>query len=240
MIKIALCDDENYFLDNLEKMIYSYGQENDTLFSVTKYSSSIYLMDSLKNDYQIFFLDIQMPNMDGIELANVIRKYDSETYLVFITSFGEYMPMGYELNASNYLEKPVSQSVINHELDRALNWLNSIRNAYLPVKNSEGFFKVYLHELIYIETHERNVQLHTEKGDITSYRKMQDLEKDLKGYPFFRCHTSYIVNLDYIHHITNLDVYLINGEKIFVSKAKKKELIKQMAVEMGSVGNGIL
>ncbi|SHO49116.1 LytR/AlgR family response regulator transcription factor [Anaerocolumna xylanovorans] len=240
MIKIALCDDEKYFLDKLEKMLKDYSKRNNIDFVIRKFNSSIQLMESLKLDFQIYFLDIQMPNMNGIELAKILRKHDADTYMVFITSYRQYMPIGYEVNAANYLEKPVDQKSVDRELDRAIKRLKSYQQLYLTVKNLDGFYKVYLHNLRFIETRDRKSLLHTEAGDIISYKKLLELEQELAEHSFFRCHNSYIVNIAYVEKIVGLDIYLTTGEKIYTSKAKKKELLQRLAEEMGCVGNVIL
>lgn len=233
MIKVAICDDEKYFLDLLENMIKNYNDRIGQNISVYKYTSAIQLMESLKQDFQIYFLDIKIPNMDGIELAKTIRKYDTWTYLVFITSFRQYMPVGYEVGAANYIEKPISQDELDRELNRALNYLQNYQQAYIPIKNLYGFYKVKLHNIKFIETFERKSLIHTDSGEIISYKNMMELEKELNGFSFFRCHNSYIVNINYIEKILGYDIYLITGEIIYTSKAKKKALLQRMADEIG-------
>lgn len=229
MIKIAICDDSDEFTYSLENMIKSYGERNNIVLSIKTFNSSIMLAESLKMDFQVFFLDIEMPLMDGVELARLIRKYDSDSYLVFVTSYMKYMPIGYDVNASNYLRKPIKQAKVDKELDKIVKWFVHHKKTYITVKNLEGFFKIYLHELKYIETYDRNVLIHTEKGNIICYKKMQELDELLKNDDFYRCHNSYIVNLNYIERIVGLKVYLLGGEIITTTKARKKELLIKFA-----------
>ena len=79
MIKIAICDDEEVFLNTLERMIRNYEKTIKEKLLIKRYTKPLYLMDSLAEDFQVFFLDMQMPNMDGFELARVIRKYDEKS-----------------------------------------------------------------------------------------------------------------------------------------------------------------
>ena len=173
-------------------------------------------MDSLAEDFQVFFLDMQMPNMDGFELARVIRKYDEKSTIIFVTSHREY-------------------GLGCFVLYRVIRKFNSGEREYIGVKSIAGFMKLFLSDIQYIETVDRNVVFHTvSKGDVIGRFKMQDLEVRLEKYAFYRCHNGVIVNLDYVDYVQEFMIVLVSGEKIYTTKSRKKELIKKLAERTGS------
>ena len=86
VIKIAICDDEKCFIDTIEKMLKVYEKKNEQDFIIKKYTKPLQLMESLKEEFQIFFLDIEMPAMDGMELVDIIRKHDEKSIVLFVSS----------------------------------------------------------------------------------------------------------------------------------------------------------
>lgn len=236
MIKIAICDDEKNFLDEMEKMLRNYEKKTEHLFYIKKFSKSIQLMDSIKEEFQIYFLDVEMPNMDGLELAKIIRKYDSRSAIFFVTSYREYVFESFQFDVVNYIIKPVTQIQIDCEMNRVLRKFHTYKQEYIGVKNSNGFMKIFLSDIEYIETYERNVRIHYQAGrKEIGHFKMQVLEERLKGYPFIRCHNSFIVNVDYISQVKDLSIILLSGEIIYTTKARKKDLIKKIAEHTGCI-----
>ena len=236
MIKIAICDDEISFVDCIEKMLKEYGKNTVQSFVIKKYTKPLYLMDSLKEDFQIFFLDIEMPCLNGVELTEIIRKYDERSIIIFVTSHGEYIAQGYEYDVQNYITKPITQIQINCEMNRALRKLGTYNQKYIAVKNSNGFMKLFLSDIEYIETKDRNVLFHCTNGrQEIGHFKMQELEEKLNDYPFVRCHNGIIVNVDYIEAIHEFTVTLLSGEQIYTTKSRKKALIQKVAERKGCI-----
>lgn len=234
MITIVICDDEQAFINRMKDYIRRFSEETKEEFSVREFTSGQALLNIYNGGFQIIFLDIKMPGLDGIETAKRIRQMDSNVIIIFLTSIIKYVLAGYNVNASNYLLKPLDYRKFKVEMEKAVTKILSSKKGYITVKNDRGFFKIYLSTLKYIETYQRNTMIHTTREDIISYKKMQEHEKALEGYPFVRCHTSYIVNLQYIDNIIGNDLTLSTGEIIPISKQKKKDLMQNLAEYLGS------
>ena len=121
-------------------------------------------MESLKEEFQIFFLDIEMPAMDGMELVDIIRKHDEKSIVLFVSSHNEFVGDGYKYDVQNFITKPITQVQINCEMNRALRKLNTYEQRYIAVRNEKGYFKLFLSDIEYIETINRKVLFHLRSG----------------------------------------------------------------------------
>ena len=121
-------------------------------------------------------------------------------------------------------------------MNRALRKLGTYNQKYIAVKNSNGFMKLFLSDIEYIETKDRNVLFHCTNGrQEIGHFKMQELEEKLIDYPFVRCHNGIIVNVDYIEAIHEFTVTLLSGEQIYTTKSRKKSLIQKVAERKGCI-----
>jgi DNA-binding LytR/AlgR family response regulator len=234
MITVVICDDEQPFVNKMKDYLKRYSLETEQEIRTREFADGQALINAYHTDFRIIFMDIKMPKLDGIETAKKIRAMDSNVIIIFITSLIKHVFAGYNVNAANYLIKPLDYRRFRLEMDKAVARAATIKEGYISVKNDDGFFKIYLTSLKYIETYERKTMIHTTKDNIISYKKMQEHEKDLVDYPFVRCHNSYIVNLEYIDKIVGYEITLMSGETIPISKQKKKELLQCLAEYLGS------
>ena len=225
MIKIAICDDEKYFVDTVEKMLKIYAEKNGKDFCIKKYTKPLQLMESLKEEFQIFFLDIEMPAMDGMELVDIIRRHDEKSIILYVSSHNEFLGVGYKYDVQNFITKPITQVQINCEMNRALRKLESYEQKYIAVKNEKGYFKLFLSDIEYIETVKRKVLFHLRNGNQEDgYFKMRDLEERLEKYYFVRCHNGIIVNVDCIESLHDLTTTLYSGAKIYITRSVPKNI----------------
>ena len=220
----------------MEKMLKIYAEKNGKDFCIKKYTKPLQLMESLKEEFQIFFLDIEMPAMDGMELVDIIRRHDEKSIILYLSSHNEFLGVGYKYDVQNFITKPITQVQINCEMNRALRKLESYEQKYIAVKNEKGYFKLFLSDIEYIETVKRKVLFHLRNGNQEDgYFKMRDLEERLEKYYFVRCHNGIIVNVDCIESLHDLTTTLYSGAKIYITRSRKQNLMKKMAERGGSV-----
>lgn len=234
MIHIAICDDEKEFVSDMRMLIERYAKEKQTEIRISEFESGLELMKQYDRTLDLVFLDIQMDGMDGLKTAGQIRTLDEEVSIIFLTSLKQYALEGYKYRAVNYIVKPMKYIRLKVELDR---WMEKQqrKNPCIVVSNDSGTFKVALNTLHYAETYKRNLLLHTDQGDVISYRSMKELETELKQYGFFRCHSGFLVNMGFVKQVEKLEVHLTSGETIYVSKPKKKEFMEAMAEYWGKM-----
>lgn len=229
MYNIGICDDEQTFAEELEEMIEQYARETDIELRVTLFQNGRELTDSDTIQLDLIFLDIRMDVMNGLEAAKRIRAKDGKVSIIFLTSLTRYALVGYEYQAVNYIIKPITYARLKRELDR---WLESYRREdkkYILVVNEDGRHRVDLSSLHYLETYNRNVKLHTDDGEIISYKKMKELEEELEDARFIRCHSGYLVNPFFVKRVGKLEITLTDGEVIPISQPKRKAVMEKLA-----------
>ncbi len=229
MYNIAICDDEQYFVTELEEMIQRYVEETGTKIRTITFKNGQELIDGDKMELDLIFLDIRMDIMNGLEAAKRIREKDEKVSIIFLTSLTKYVLAGYEYHAMNYIIKPISYVRLKSELDKWLSRYKREDKKYILVTNKDGQYRVDLNTLQYLETYNRNVKLHTENGEIISYKKMRELEEELEHGNFLRRHSGYLVNLLFVKRVGKLELELTNGERLPISQPKRKIAMKRLA-----------
>lgn len=223
-MRIAICDDEEYILSLIEGYILKYSELCGYTFTWAKFKKGQELLDYLKDkkDIDIIFLDIQIPGMNGIDVAREIRKKDSKVKIFFLTSLIKYAIEGYSVKAERYLIKPLKYGQFEKELATVLKTIEVENDRFFIEKNDNGIFKIMLSDVIYIETIGRNTLIHTTSDNVVSYRNMKEHENLLDSC-FFRCHRAFIVNLAFVKSVVDFNVILEKDKIIPLSKYRKKD-----------------
>ena len=233
MISIAMCDDEKIFLSTLKEYYETYKTKRNIELQLTQFSSGEDLISNYRLDFNIIFLDISMTGMDGIATARKIREFDTKVIIIFVTSLIKYGLVGYSLGAFNYIIKPISYKKFEAEMDKAVAACQDIERRYVTLKNTEGLFKLYVNDIKYIDTYNRRTMVHTKSRDIICFYNMRELESRLEMFGFIRCHSGYIVSVNYIESVEKMTITLTTGEQIPISQQKRKEVMKSIAAYFG-------
>ena len=182
-ISCAIIDDEPLAAGLLE----SYARKTPYLQLVGTYNSAILAMKDLRdNPVQLLFLDIQMPELGGVEFAKILPK---DTRVIFTTAFPQYAVEGYKVNALDYLLKPISYEDFLKSTDKALEWFSIIQTDY-------KLQRVNLDDILFIEGLKDYVRFYLKDGEkVMSLMSMKKLEEYLPRPEFLRTHRSYIVHM---------------------------------------------
>lgn len=224
-MQIAICDDEKPILQILEEKVRKLLPEA----VIKKYLSGDELVASrCKPD--ILFLDIQMPGMDGMEVARLMRQNNKDMILIFVTAVEEYVFQAFDVGAFHYLVKPFSDEKFMEVVKRAVEKLDEhladeMDEKYMMIQSAGSHIKVYLKDIVYAEVYNRKVIIHTRNDDIEYYGKLQDLS-DKAGSDFFRTHRAYLVHFKYVERYDNNYVTMENGTAL-VAKKNYSEFVKQ-------------
>ena len=208
-MKIAICDDEREFLENVGLAIETYLNEKGLEYNIDLYNSGKVIMELRENivSYDVVFLDINMPEVSGLEVAEWIRTYSDNVNIVFITAIISYAIQGYKYNAVRYILKNERQlkASIYECMDAVLYNMNyrGIDKRVFICNHKEK--EVIINKVMYIESSAHKVMFHIdgkESDDYVTNNKLNDIEKTLKDCEYMiRVHQSYMVNMMYVKKV---------------------------------------
>ncbi len=241
MFRIAICDDENLFTEELKELISCYMINKGLVYEIDTYSSGQALVELGIEvvRYTVVFLDIYMDQVDGIMAAEQIRKVSRELFIVFVTAYVDYSLEGYRLDVVRYLLKgDVNfQSKVNECMDAIIDKMNySVTKRIFVFK--EGRKEISLERLLYIESNLHILEFHVMEDDMkvyTMYETLNVFETRLAENNFIRIHQSYLVNAKHIKDVVRCKVILTNGVELSIPKARYKEVKKKFIACQGEV-----
>lgn len=211
--KIAICDDMEEDVKYISSTVKRWAEkENITVDIETFLSAESFLFRYAEQKaFDILLLDVEMPSMNGVELAKRIRQDNEAVQIVFITGYTDYIAEGYEVSALHYLVKPLSEIKLFEVLNRAVFKIRkNEKSLFLSV--SGEMVRIPIYEIKYLDVQQNYVTVHAKK-DYTIKKTLGEFERELDER-FYRMGRSFIVNLSYIDKITKIDVYLSDGSII--------------------------
>lgn len=233
MIKISIVDDDVNALQNLERMLIAYDSEYNKGLCVNKFQNAEEYLKSKDTDSKILFLDVEMPNMSGMDLARKIRKTRTDIIIIFCTNYQQFAVNGYEVGAFGFIVKPIQQYAFRFYLNKAFSLLQHDSEGCLHLKIVGGQKVINIKDLTYVEVRQHNMIYHVvdSSGDVEEEvvqvrGTMQTVEKQLFSYDFKRCSVSYLVNLNAVQSISGNDVYL-KKTVLPISRNRKKKFISE-------------
>lgn len=232
MISVAIVDDVSEETELLATYVSRYGKEHNERIEITTFKSGFDFLDRYKAIYDVIFLDIEMPGIDGMETARKLRKYDGEVAIIFVTNIAKYAIQGYAVGALDYFLKPPKYPDIKMRMDiiRKQKRMSDF-SIVIPYKGGEK--RLTAREIVYIESRAHLITFHTESEDYV-YRgtTLKQVESDLTAHGFYRCNNCYLVNLKYVTQITE-NAAIVNGEELQISRSRKKGFLLALAQVLG-------
>ena len=235
MLSIAVCDDEIIECCNMEKRIKKMIEEMKIPCIIRQFRSGGELLQALES-FDIVFLDIMMPEMDGMKTAQLFRKKVSDKILIFVSSSREYVFEAYDVEAFQYLLKPVEDRKLKNVLQKAVLKTERRSQEFIIVSSQRQKKKLFLDDIYYFEIKGRIVDAHGPEGIFTYYEQMGELENKLQDKGFFRCHKSYLVNLKYVDGYNRQEAILENGERIVIAKRRYEDFCQEVLKAMRENG----
>ena len=226
MYSVAIVDDEIVFSDQLAGMLHRWQETHGEELSVTCFQDGIDIAEDFKSKWDIIFLDIQMKLLDGLETARRIRACDSNVILIFVTTMGQYAINGYEVDAFDYILKPLEYSRFELRMNKAIKEAEKKKaHSFVYLKKYSDMVKVSTDDILYIEVNGHTLIYTTTDGTFERRAKISDAEAELSGLPFSRCSLSYLVNLKRIDRVSKDSVFIGENE-LPISRNRKKEFLQ--------------
>lgn len=236
MIHVAIVEDTARDAECLERYIAKYAQETGTEIRSVVYPKAVPFLNGYHAQFDLILQDIELPDMNGIDVARRIREMDQSVVLMFVTNLAQYAIKGYEVDALDYILKPVTYLSFKLKLQRALIRCQRDRQFYITVPSNYSVLRIQAADLRYIEIFRHQIIYHTTSGDIPSYGTLSKVEASLPAQGFFRCSSSYVVNFRHVDKIDGSDI-LIGNTIIPVSRSRKKELLLEYHRFYGDIDN---
>lgn len=227
MLSIAVCDDEVIECCNMAKRIKVILEEMKIPCIIRQFRSGGELLQAWES-FDIVFLDIIMQELDGMKTAEIFREKASDKILIFVSSSREYVFEAYDVEAFQYLLKPVDDRKLKSVLQKAVLKTENCSQEFIIVSRERQKKKLFLDDIYYFEIRGRVVDVHGPEGIFTYYEQIGELENKLEDKGFFRCHKSYLVNLKYVDGYNRQEVIMENGEKIVIAKRRYDQFVREV------------
>ncbi len=214
MIKIAICDDDIQVLEKMVSIVKDYFRIIDRTVWVAEYKSGARLLKANAR-FDIIFLDIEMPQMDGIETAQKLRNWDLNSKIIYVTNYSQYQKRAYKVHAFDYIDKPLQEKAIFGVLKEAIRYLDgAIKKQKYAFDTEEGIITLELDDIYYFEYLTKKVIINSAKGKYVSRYSLKELYEKIGNNSFELPHKSFIVNFLHIKGIKGFEIFMENGATI--------------------------
>ena len=218
MLRIAVCDDEQLYLDKTRAMLEQYAVAHDIEFAAEAFSNPSALLDSIEagERHDIYLLDIYMPGVSGMSVATELRSRGVRSPIIFLTSSTEHAVEAFGVDATHYLLKPYTQQNFFTAMDKAMQSISAHAEEGIVLKVGGEYQNVPVSHILYCEAANNYQRLWMKDGSELLVRMTaSELYDLLEGFGcFHRCGRAYILNLDHVKKVTASSAVLKNGAEL--------------------------
>ncbi|HBF5639016.1 TPA: response regulator transcription factor, partial [Clostridioides difficile] len=201
MYRIVICEDDITQIAFLRECILKSLEGISSQIELFEFNSGEELLETNLEGIDIFFLDIKMLQLTGMDVAKIIRETNDTSEIIFITSIVDYIQEGYKVRAYRYLLKPIDFGDLNESILSCISDIIKKRENFMLIENKGIINKILINSIMYIEVRKKVLTIHTKNDTYYTKNSMDKIELELEKYNFFRCHKSYLINLEYIQFI---------------------------------------
>ena len=233
MFNVSICDDSKYDIDKIKNVLGMFSKRKHVELSISEFSNPEMLMYEIEDGKiaDIFILDVEMPNMDGFELADKIREHTETSIIIFLTSHDEMASMGYKSKALRYVIKLNLERDIEEALDSAIAEISNVNDKTITLHHYNDYWRIAYKDINCVTRISRQLVITTRLlGDITDNRGIKEFFDMLSDNRFLFVDRSCFVNIDYISQIKGYSLKLTDGQILPISR-RSLQNVKQTLLE---------
>ncbi len=223
-MRILVCDDEIKNINDLKSYVEEYMNNHGITFEIETTTNPTDVVES-DTAYDLVFLDIQMPELDGFKLAHELKKRNGKVVIFFVTAFNEYQDDAMDLQVFRFFEKPFDVNRLYSSLDKAMEYIDG---AYVDVfvYNNKEHRKILVDDIFYIKRENRKNYLYTKDSEIIVREDLEEWNEKLPNTFFYMVHKSFLINLHYVTRYNYTEVYLNEKTRIPIAPRKQADFHK--------------
>ncbi|MGL6199431.1 MAG: LytR/AlgR family response regulator transcription factor [Lachnospiraceae bacterium] len=219
-INIAIVEDELEYSNHIKEYLHRYEREYGEIFHITVFRDGDEIAIGYKSQFDIILMDIQMQFMDGMQAAEKIREVDSEVIIIFITNMTQYAIKGYQVDALDYVLKPIDYFSFSSRLERAIARMKNRVRHYITITVKGGTVKLDVSDVFFIESQRHNLVYHAKNKEYETTATLKETEEKIGKLGFCRVNKGCLINLEHVDGVWD-GCARVNGENIPISRARK-------------------
>lgn len=234
-MRIAIVDDEQNERKILQTYLDRFAKESGSAIEADQYPCGDALLNEYRPIYDIIVFDVDMPGTNGIDASRRIRLRDERVVILFVTNVAQYAINAFEVEAVDYVLKPVSYEDFVLKLRKAMRYVRRNQDEKVTLQTPQGLVRLSVREITYIESLLHYLIYHTQDGEYRVRQTISEAEKNLQPFQFARCGKSFLVNLRHVRAIEKDDV-VVTSARLRISQGKRKKFLDCFAQYLGGVG----
>ena len=227
--RIAIVENEESVAEEFISITERYEAEKGALFQHRVFSNGYDFLESDLDAFDVVFMDIDMPGINGMDTAIMMREKDCEMMLVFVTNLSQYAIEGYKVNALDFILKPITYADFYMVMTKISRNLSSNDNSFFFINVTGVQMKFYNREIEYIDMDGHDVVIHKTDGSGVKFRgSLKSIEKSMDGRTFYRCNGGQLINLSKVKYFDSQNIVLDSGARIPISRSYKKDVLSKL------------
>lgn len=232
-MRIAIVEDDAKARAKLNQYIQRYAKEHQLGIEVLTFNDGVQITSNYPANLDVIYFDVQMPVMDGMTAAKKVRQHDKKVQIVFLTNYVQYAIDGYEVQAADFLLKPITYFSFSTHFAKLSARLQNNEDQYITVSHGDEMHRVALKDLYYIESSGHYLKFHLHDKEYSMIGSLKNMEKELQDKNFFRCNYGYLVNLALVTSVNNSDVH-VGPFDLPISRSRKKDFLQHLTNYLGT------
>lgn len=235
-VRIAIVEDDKNMSDTLLGYIENYGVNNGETFEIRRYYTATTFYEAFKGNFDIVFMDIDLPDGNGMEIIKKLREHNRELIVIFVTNMAQFAVKGYEVRAFDFIVKPVNRYDFEFKFKEALEAFRRRADVAVWISNKDGKKRLWASHIKYIEVYKHVLIYHTTEEDYVASGTLSTIEDSLNRYDFASCNRCYLVNLRYVTKVQGLTV-TVAGEELQIAHKKRSSFMRELNAYLAGGGN---